>query len=335
MLETISLRTAAETATEAAGSSLARTLHRFPVTIGLSGALGAGKTAFMRGFLRELGVTDPVTSPTYALEQRYATDRAGVIHVDLYRLDAREAAALLAQSDDHRGIRCVEWPERADGLFSDIAVRIDETDAETRDIAIAFDDVAWPDDATIDAWRKDLRLPPNVAAHCDTVADVCLRTAEALLARGAVARPAFVRAAGKLHDLLRFVDFKPGAAPDGHVDPPADLAAWDAWKTAHPGCATHEEAVGTFLREQGYPELGRVACEHSIKFASDARESTESRILYYADKRAIGSRIVTVGERFDDLADRYRGGARTPESDRWEREARDEERVLFPDGAPF
>lgn len=334
MLETVLLRTAAETATEAVGSSLGRSLHRFPVTIGLSGALGAGKTAFMRGFLRELGVTDHVTSPTYALEQRYATDRAEVIHVDLYRLHEPEATALLAQSDDHRGIRCVEWPERAQGLIQDIAVRIGETDTGTREIAVAFDDVAWPDDATIDAWRENLRLPPNVAAHCDAVADVCVRTAEALLARGTVARPAFVRAAGKVHDLLRFVDFKPGAAPPGHVDAPEDIAAWSAWKAAHPECATHEEAVEMFLREQGFPELGRVAYEHSIKFSPDARESTESHIVYYADKRVIGNAVVTLDERFRDFTIRYRNGLETPENTRWEEEARAAERLLFPDGPP-
>lgn len=334
MIEKVLLRTAAESATEAAGASVAHSLHTIPVTIGISGHLGAGKTAFMRGFFRSLGVTESITSPTYALEQRYQTSRGDALHIDLYRLNKAEAIELLQYSNHHPGIRCVEWPERCGDMATDISVMIDEMPDGTRSIAIECNDVEWPDDATIAAWRKDVSLPANVASHCDVVADFCSKAARSLIERGTFIRLSFVRAAGKVHDLLRFIDFKPGAAPAGHVDPPETIAAWAEWKQRYP-YATHEEAVGAFLREKKFDALGRLAASHSIHFPVTKRTTVEEHLLYYADKRVIGDRVVSIAERYDDFALRYGKGTRSPESLEWERDTRDTENLLFPDGPPL
>lgn len=334
MIETVLLRTAAESATEAAGGSLARSLHEIPVTIGLSGHLGAGKTAFMRGFLRTLGVSDAVTSPTYALEQRYDTPRGEVLHIDLYRLSDAESSVLLRHSDHHPGIRCIEWPERCPGMVTHIDVSIEEVADGARSIAIECRDVEWPDDATIDTWRKDAALPANVAAHCDAVADFCEKAAHAMIARGTFVRPGFVRAAGKIHDLLRFIDFTPGAAPNGHVDPPEAVAAWATWKQRYPH-ATHEEAVGAFLRDRGFPSLARLAESHSVHVAVEKRMTIEEHLLYYSDKRVIGDRVVSIDQRYDDFAMRYGNGSRSERSLQWEHDTRRTEKLLFPDGPPL
>jgi hypothetical protein len=151
----------------------------------------------MRGFLRGLGFNGSVASPTYALEQRYATVRGDVVHIDLYRLEPAEVAALLRESDGHEGIRCVEWPEKAgEALRCDIAVQIAEERGGTRTIDITLDDVAIPSDELIAAWRTELRLPKNVAKHCDVVGEACRLFAEAIAARGIVVRPNLARAAG-------------------------------------------------------------------------------------------------------------------------------------------
>ena len=335
MIDRVLLRTAAESATEAAGSSLARSLYGIPVTIGLSGALGAGKTAFMRGFLRALGVTHAVTSPTYALEQRYDTPRGEVLHADLYRLGEAEARTLVRQSDRHPGIRCVEWPEKAgDALDAGIRVAIEEAADASRTIDIACDDVAWPDDGTIDGWREEVRLPPSISAHCDAVAGFCARAADALAERGTFVRKHLVRAAGKTHDLLRFVDFHEAAAPKGWSSSPADARAWAAWKDRYAGM-THEEAASAFLTEKGFPALARLVASHSIRFAPGERLTTEEHLLYYADKRFVGDAPVTVAERYRDFGRRYGNGARSAESRAWERQTNDTELLLFPDGAPF
>lgn len=83
----------------------------------LSGDLGAGKTTFVRALVRALGVTEPATSPTYALVHRYAGRRGPVFHVDCYRLRTPDEAAdldlgALAQEGD---ALLVEWPEHAAG----------------------------------------------------------------------------------------------------------------------------------------------------------------------------------------------------------------------------
>jgi tRNA threonylcarbamoyladenosine biosynthesis protein TsaE len=78
----------------------------------LSGPLGAGKTALVQSCCRVLGVTDPVTSPTFALAHRYA-GATPVVHLDLYRLQdqpLRDPGDLLGELDP-AAIAFVEWPE--------------------------------------------------------------------------------------------------------------------------------------------------------------------------------------------------------------------------------
>jgi tRNA threonylcarbamoyladenosine biosynthesis protein TsaE len=92
----------------------------------VSGDLGSGKTTFVRGAARALGVTSPVTSPTYALGNRYE-GRVPVSHLDLYRLEELtedDWADLEPYLDD--AIAFVEWPERAAALLGEprLAVRL-------------------------------------------------------------------------------------------------------------------------------------------------------------------------------------------------------------------
>ena len=101
---------------EAWGESFARALRR-PAVVALSGELGTGKTTLVRAIARGLGVTDQVTSPTFALVHRYqgAEGGAGVWHVDAYRLKKDDAARDLGLDEmlkDPAGVVLVEWPER-------------------------------------------------------------------------------------------------------------------------------------------------------------------------------------------------------------------------------
>src|SRR6478609_338527 len=78
-------RTASAAETEQRGAELAASLRPGDVVL-VSGDLGAGKTTFVRGALRALGVTEPVTSPTFVIGQRYDGAAGPVAHLDLYRL---------------------------------------------------------------------------------------------------------------------------------------------------------------------------------------------------------------------------------------------------------
>jgi tRNA threonylcarbamoyladenosine biosynthesis protein TsaE len=106
--------TAGPEATEAAGAALAATLRPGDVVL-VSGDLGAGKTTFVRGALRHLGVTEPVTSPTFVVGQAYEGAAGPVAHLDLYRLQgmAGEDPGLLDPFFAPEAIVFVEWPEQA------------------------------------------------------------------------------------------------------------------------------------------------------------------------------------------------------------------------------
>lgn len=97
--------------TEELAAELAAGLQPGDVVL-VCGQLGAGKTTFVRGAARALGVTGPVTSPTFTLAQRYA-GAVPVAHLDLYRLeglDAEDQASLEAELA-RDAIAFVEWPE--------------------------------------------------------------------------------------------------------------------------------------------------------------------------------------------------------------------------------
>jgi tRNA threonylcarbamoyladenosine biosynthesis protein TsaE len=98
--------------TEAIGAAVAQELDPGDV-VTVSGELGAGKTTFVRGAARALGVDAPVTSPTYTIGNRYP-GRVVVSHLDLYRFQGFSAAEwgdLEPYFDD--AVAFVEWPEAA------------------------------------------------------------------------------------------------------------------------------------------------------------------------------------------------------------------------------
>ena len=124
-----------ETAALAAG--LAARLEAGDV-VTVSGDLGAGKTTFVRGAARALGVTGPVSSPTFTLGHRYAAEPP-VAHLDLYRvrgLSAEEWGDLEPYFDD--AVVFVEWPEHAGDWLPEprAAVTLDHLDRSHRRISI-------------------------------------------------------------------------------------------------------------------------------------------------------------------------------------------------------
>jgi tRNA threonylcarbamoyladenosine biosynthesis protein TsaE len=126
--------------TEALGAGLAGELRPGDVVL-VQGELGAGKTTFVRGACRALGVTVPVTSPTFTIGQRYPASLP-VAHVDLYRvgsLDDEEPDLL----DDYLGadmVSFIEWPEAAGRkLEMPVArrVRIEHAGGDRRTVEIS------------------------------------------------------------------------------------------------------------------------------------------------------------------------------------------------------
>lgn len=99
-----------------------------PCSVALIGDLGAGKTTFVRGVLRALGVTGPIKSPTYALVESYETGKGDVHHIDAYRIESIEDFEARGGFDYFAtpSIRFVEWPQRLEGAIAfDIEIRFD------------------------------------------------------------------------------------------------------------------------------------------------------------------------------------------------------------------
>ncbi|HUA12454.1 MAG TPA: tRNA (adenosine(37)-N6)-threonylcarbamoyltransferase complex ATPase subunit type 1 TsaE [Solirubrobacteraceae bacterium] len=110
-----SIETSGPEETEAVGARLAARLRDGDLVL-VRGELGAGKTTFVRGAARALGVSVPVTSPTFSIGHRYAADGVAVGHVDLYRvglLDGEEPDLLGDYVGDGR-ISFIEWPADAE-----------------------------------------------------------------------------------------------------------------------------------------------------------------------------------------------------------------------------
>jgi tRNA threonylcarbamoyladenosine biosynthesis protein TsaE len=127
--------------TEALGAELAAALRPGDVVL-VQGELGAGKTTFVRGACRALGVTAVVTSPTFTIGQRYPAP-VPVSHVDLYRIAdlGGEDPDLLADYLRPDAIAFVEWPQGAEDAAGELAriaarVRLRHGGGDRREVEI-------------------------------------------------------------------------------------------------------------------------------------------------------------------------------------------------------
>jgi tRNA threonylcarbamoyladenosine biosynthesis protein TsaE len=106
----------------------------------VSGELGSGKTTFVRGACRALGVTVPVTSPTFTIGHRYPAEPVDVSHLDLYRFQGFSAAEWGDLEPYFEDAICfVEWPEAAADALppARVEVRLSHMDRAHRLIALA------------------------------------------------------------------------------------------------------------------------------------------------------------------------------------------------------
>ena len=126
--------------TQALGQKLASRLASGDV-IAYFGDLGAGKTAFTRGLAQGLGITDPVTSPTYTIVNEYLSGRIPLFHFDMYRLSSSDELFDIGWEDylSRGGVCAVEWSENVEDALQDaIRVTIEKAadEPDTRHITI-------------------------------------------------------------------------------------------------------------------------------------------------------------------------------------------------------
>ena len=119
----VELESSSPEETERIAAAVARELSAGDV-VTVAGELGAGKTTFVRGAVRALGIQGPVTSPTYVIGHRYAGE-PDISHLDLYRFDGMSDA----EWGDLEGyfeeaVVFVEWPEAGEGFLPPARVRV-------------------------------------------------------------------------------------------------------------------------------------------------------------------------------------------------------------------
>jgi tRNA threonylcarbamoyladenosine biosynthesis protein TsaE len=142
----ITSRTTSSAETEQAGAEVAARLEPGDLVL-VTGELGAGKTTFVRGACRELGVEGPVTSPTFTIGRRYeSADGLVVAHLALYRLSdmGAEEDGLLDDYLTPGAFAFVEWPAVAALVLPEprVQVEIRHTGGDEREL-----DVEWSDRA--------------------------------------------------------------------------------------------------------------------------------------------------------------------------------------------
>lgn len=142
----IELTTSSVKETRALGEALAELLGPDDV-VSLTGELGAGKTSFVQGAARGLGVESAVVSPTFTLVREY-DGRLHVYHVDVYRLDKIQDVIDLGFEEmvDADGVTFIEWGDAIEALLGDSYLQLEFTtagEADTRQILITTEGSSW------------------------------------------------------------------------------------------------------------------------------------------------------------------------------------------------
>ena len=135
-----SLQTTSSESTEDIGAALAQAIINndyLPYFVALYGDLGVGKTAFVRGFTREIAPNARVKSPTFALVKEYKGKYLDVFHFDMYRIDSEDDLYSIGFYDyfDRKGVCLVEWSEKIEFALpsSYLKVEIIKDSAESTD----------------------------------------------------------------------------------------------------------------------------------------------------------------------------------------------------------
>lgn len=129
--------TFSEKETRELGKKLAATLHG---VIALSGELGAGKTTFVQGFAKGLGIKEKIISPTFVLIRQHKIPKTKkmLYHIDLYRLEDFEELGLKELTDNPNNIVLIEWAEKVKSLLPKrtVWIKFEQIDENQRKVTI-------------------------------------------------------------------------------------------------------------------------------------------------------------------------------------------------------
>ncbi len=135
---------------------------------------------------------------------------------------------------------------------------------------------------------QQYETPKHVISHMEKVAELCETIADRLIEKGYEIDKENLIDAAKLHDFLRFIDFR--------TQQEQEPAIWLELRAKYQKIG-HEKAAAQILESMGEKKIANIVAMHDF-FQIDRLESWEQKILYYADKRVEGDKIVSLRERF-------------------------------------
>jgi uncharacterized protein len=149
---------------------------------------------------------------------------------------------------------------------------------------------------------KQCHAPKHIVRHCEATADFAVELAKKISQNGGKVDIDFVHRACLLHDIMRVCDFRKPL--DDIFDEPItekDREKWQQLRQRHKGLR-HEDAACEFLKAE-YPEIALAIKKHAYRSLLDEKlkpQTIEEKIVYYADKRVMHDKVVSLAERLEE-----------------------------------
>lgn len=147
---------------------------------------------------------------------------------------------------------------------------------------------------------REFHVPLHVQRHCKAVADFAVDLGKKFIAAGEKIDLKLLKQAALLHDLLRVADFRT-FHPEKFPDPVTaeDIAVWKRLREKY-GHMHHAVAAAEILGKRGFTEMAEIIKKHRFLQIENEFNTWEEKILYYADKRVMHDKVVTLAERLRD-----------------------------------
>lgn len=267
--------------------------------------LWAWKTSFVSFLLASLWVKQKVKSPSYSLSHNYDSDFSSIWHYDLYRL---EDTKKFYEIDEHffsDDLVIVEWAQRLNIKPNNrIEIHINLHKSQ-REFKFKF---YWTSlsETKIEELINKYKVPQHILKHINAVTYVADSVANSLVKRWILVDKNLVHTWARLHDLLRYIDFKwwlkREKIPYKYSDEDFDFWTKVAkdFKWMH-----HAISAWDILENMWYKEIWNVIKAHKSRQIFEWLNTIEEKIVYYADKRVLHDKQVSLNERLADAKVRY------------------------------
>ncbi len=269
----------------------------------------AWKTSFVSFLLSHIWVKQKVKSPSYSLSHNYKADFSEIWHYDLYRLNNTKK---LYEIDEHffsEDLVICEWAERLSIKPNNrIEIYIKNTNdlsSTQRKFEFKFYWSSLSEEKIKDLFGK-YNTPKHILKHINSVTEIADTVANSLIKKWILIDKDLVHTWAMLHDILRYIDFKwwlirekiPYDCSDEDFDFWCKIS--NDFKWIHHACA-----AWNILDKMWYKEIWNVIKAHRSGQIFKWFNTIEEKIVYYADKRVLHDKKVSLDERLADAKIRY------------------------------